>query len=337
MSPSAGGGCDPEAGVWEDDKLHHYYGEWRCPLWNGTRLDHLDAHRFLCPPETPFRSFRQAQPACARLVRSTWGTLALNRSVFFVGDSLSMQHAKAFACRMLAELARHRSLPAPPGELWSAQAVAPWVHLANPRREPHSKHNARQQPFCVHVDRRAACFVSSWPTARATAERLVAHRLATAGDLVVLNDGLHMLVADALEAARATAASFANATAPLSLARADGVRFVWRETSPQAFGGLSNGSYRHGTYARGGDSSKCTAVAEPARPPTHAAAHAELEAAGLAVARTWRATVSQWDTHLANRTGYVRQRHIVDCTHFCAPSGVLEQWVDALLMAANGS
>ena len=167
----------------------------------------------------------------------------------------------------------------------------------------------------------------------ATAERLVAHRLATAGDLVVLNDGLHLSVDGALEAARATAASFANATSPLARARAGGVRFVWRETSPQAFGALPNGSYdrRHGTY----DRSKCTAVADPVRPPTHEAAHSELKVAGLGVARIWRATVSQWDTHLDMRTPYVRHGHRHDCTHFCAPSGVLEEWVDALLVVAG--
>jgi hypothetical protein len=100
----------------------------------------------------------------------------------------------------------------------------------------------------------------------------------------------------------------------------------------QAFAASANGDWPH-TYRGANLGARCAPVAQPGPPASLVAANDALEAARVPVLRIWRATVSQWDVHLADRTPFVRAGRLskVDCTHFCEPSGVLEAWVDETL------
>lgn len=358
QSPPA---CDAEAGSWAATTALEYYAGYACPLWNNSLVYARTEQRFRCDRygDAPFRRF---DPSCAAASSGSDGggggggsaassSLHLvreNTTVWFIGDSISRQHALAFACRLHHDAHRKRRAPSAepssPAEPTLGQtplsltAHPTWAALANPPALPVSSANRHQPPFCMTVARRSACFVSSWRRASDSAARLVEHGVVSRGDLVLLNDGLHFPDALAITVAAETAQAFANASSPLAVAAArGGVRFAWRETSPQAFGFLGNGSYHSGSYAKTRAHSACTPVVRTARPAWYVDAHARMAAVGLAVMPTWRATVTQWDTHLARRTPHMTAHSgILDCTHFCEPSGVMEHWNDALLRLLAG-
>ena len=82
--------------------------------------------------------------------------------------------------------------------------------------------------------------------------------------------------------------------------------------------------------------SGCVRVERPERPAPLADAIAAFEQVGLAVIRTWESSVTQWDSHLERRTNYSRLGSTVDCTHWCEPSGAIEEWNDAMLDQLSG-
>ena len=297
---------------------------WSCPFLLPV------AYRFHCS-DAPFRHF-ELQPGCQQKgPLRTSDVLGPNRTAFFLGDSLSAQHAIAFACRMLQELSTSGSDRARTVEMprWSSFSPA-WLAAAHPPHAAHTKHAARAQAHCYVVNGRRACHASSWPTAQAVAERLIRSRNVVAGDIVIMNDGLHYGEAASLAMMRELAVAFANTTSELAAARRGGIRFAWRETSPQAFGDLPNGSYvqAYRTYGRN-YTQGCVPLERTARPDSWARGIAALAAADLDVVKVWHSTASQWDQHLASRTPYVART--LDCTHFCQPSGVMEEWVNATL------
>lgn len=89
------------------------------------------------------------------------------------------------------------------------------------------------------------------------------------------------------------------------------------------------GSYSRHTYGSN-PRQACAPQAETARSADHKLAVEVVRLAGVAPLLIWDISTTQWDMHLARKTPYVRDR--VDCTHWCEPSGVMEAWVDALLV-----
>jgi hypothetical protein len=179
------------------------------------------------------------------------------------------------------------------------------------------------------------------------AELLLRLGIAGAGSTFVLNEGLwyppEQRAAQLAAATRALSSAMGDPERPMgALARGGQLRVFWRETSPQAFPGEADGSWNHskkGWYHR--QASGCEAVRKARRPPGAERLLDDLEASGVPVLRVWEASVTQWDAHLGDIGG--RLKHAgstgdgihrgVDCTHYCEPSGVLEAWVDLLLLA----
>jgi hypothetical protein len=347
--------CDDiEDGEWVTvNREEHYDGFW-CPLWNNTILLANYEERFNCaarsksPP--PFRQFVPRRRGCSvEHGAGALSTLHDNRTAYFIGDSVTRQHAKAYACRLLHDWCwqRARGTRRPrevcgPAQMGMALNLAPWISLVHPPPaasirgytqayavEQNSLHYINLPPWCISVATRSVCWLGSWPTAHFVAEQLARHRLLSAGDLLVLNDGLHFAKSTAMRAARDLTDAVANRSSPLARAQAHGVRLVWRETSPQAFPFLPNGSFLIGEAVAAHRVLACTPVNETARPAHHVAMHKWFARAGVPVVPTWLTTVTQWDSHLSRHTPYYH--HKGDCTHFCEPIGALEEWVNALL------
>lgn len=185
------------------------------------------------------------------------------------------------------------------------------------------------------------------------AELLWRHAIMLPGDTAFLNDGLWFSLSARLHHLTGLATQISEgAAAPGSLlaahARGDAL-LVWRETSPQAFAGRSDGTWeasRAGWYQF--EATRCVPVAEPTRRADaahalhmleHGAQHGVLRSRfwmssgtrpRLPVLRVWQLSVTQWDAHIDQRTPHVYNR--LDCTHWCEPSGVLEAWVDGTIL-----
>ena len=115
----------------------------------------------------------------------------------------------------------------------------------------------------------------------------------------------------------------------------DGVLLAWRETSPQHFPASPTGSFDGFIGYRG---SMCAPLQVPQQNAELSSLLASLERAGMPIIRILNLTVSQWDTHLENRTLHIARKTegaAVDCTHFCEPSGVMEAWADATLLVVE--
>ena len=122
------------------------------------------------------------------------------------------------------------------------------------------------------------------------------------GDVVLLNEGLHMhkLTAyDARERIRAFASEFGppatcmpstiNKCEMGPVAHSLGVRVFWRETSPQAFPDNPNGTYSS-TFAKTSLHEHCAPVQRPERPNFIRSTLATMEAAHVPILRTWEVT-----------------------------------------------
>lgn len=244
--------------------------------------------RFACAQDS---SVKDDPPPRRKLVRrsgrtSSRGPLAIDSlqpgaTAWFLGDSLSVQHERALACQLWDELAALspspvRPVTCAPSDNLVCNAAGGVLHLEvlNAsrlawRRVVNSKSSWCARPHCILVshgqDVWRTCWVSSGggclrkDSPREMALRLLRANLLRRGDVVLLNEGLHLYKlppAVRLERVRALAAAFSAAGAAnssvgsLAAAReALGVEFLWRETSPQAFPGSSNGSYAGTTVA----------------------------------------------------------------------------------------
>ena len=335
-------------GTWMPSTLENHFGSWRCPLWESA------PKRFNCSRALPFRTFRShkcgAPPSALRLLSD-----GQHRTIYFVGDSVSQQHQRAFACRLLHE-AHRDALPV----RLSSMRVPLWASALVP------EHNLDDVcvPRCLEVtvanghdgingdDGRGGvgggslelCFVpagmhlhtSSASCARSLAdqaEALLTNHVASWGDLLLLNEGLHLEASLKEERLRQLRQMLSdNRTVLGGALHARRIGLAWRETSPQHFAGETTGAYeaRHLTWYHQQES-KCEPVQKPRRNKVQAELLHQLAAAGLPVVRVWDLSVSQWDTHLERRSLRTRMGG-VDCTHFCEPSGVLEAWVDSTLV-----
>jgi len=289
-----------------------------------------------------------------------------NSTLFFIGDSVTAQHYVAMTCRALhdAWAGEWAGIDAPQ----VVEVIPAWhSRLSSVRTQKRdsgidhtsslSKQAADQvgnscKPRCATVSVRGrrtyqACFVAAGHDQRQrgvdgltctvppdeAAQLLLQHGVLRAGDRAVLNDGLWYTPHTRPGRLKSLASRLAHGTRPLDVMhRAGQVQLFWRETSPQAFAGKDDGSFDGKGWYRLGSNQHCAAVRARQRKHAEEAALAHLEQhAQLPVIRIHDMTVTQFDARLDNRTPHVRGK--LDCTHFCEPSGALEAWVDATLLA----
>ena len=348
------------SGTWAETTREEYFNGFVCPLWNDTLSSPVSSIRFSCSGVSPPAPFRRWVPSTSFSCQRLLDALPPNRTLFFLGDSMSAQHSRSAVCRLLQEAGAGAKLE------HHAMRGSRFDHAVNPR----IAHWQRKVPVCTRIGeliraREGAALVTwrtvCWISCRANcAAFLFASmrrlRIVVPGDVVVVSEGVGLpdneTLAVALELARGYATVNATfrvnaalaASAPLhSRHRADspldGVRIVWREQSPQAFAGSPDGAYRASPLAaarvyaakpkgKAKNSSGCGPLAQPARRPILAQVLRVLGSAGVPILPTHETAMSQWDVHLESRTPWVRAK--VDCTHYCEPSGVLEAWNDGL-------
>ena len=263
------------------------------------------------------------------------------------------QSAEAFTCRVLRDAHRQNmsALLTVNGKM-AGQAckdvaglircapAPPWSALLS------STSSGPCDPFChdvaIHHSSVTVCYVGAGTdyqkcNARASeaAAALARHHIARRGDLIFFNEGLwHKTVSYSSTNLEAIVADLTGQAGSVlqSLLRSRGIGLSWRETSPQHFATQADGSYKSQSWYH---DSRCGPHAFTARAPRRDELLARLEAAGLPVLKIWRATESQWDLHLEQKTPHTRAKPGPDCTHFCHPSGVMEAWVDGALLLAE--
>eukprot|EP00908_Phaeocystis_cordata_P006591 Transcript_17209.p1 GENE.Transcript_17209~~Transcript_17209.p1 ORF type:complete len:641 (-),score=-7.25 Transcript_17209:216-2138(-) len=314
-------GCAFDAGRWSRNvNEEDLFGAVLCPLYSSSSVEPAELTRFRCTLHDPLANTSTLRKwhSCRR-PPAVSEVFEISSTLFAIGDSLSQQHAKAFACRLLRESTKHE---------WSIQSER-WFSAVNPARRPHRD---RGRPFCVRVDERRVCFATGWPTVVATAELLIREGITKPGDTLVLSENMVNGEAAAQMSMMGFAAKVRNASSLIGQAYEAGVRFLWREKSPQVFSDSLTGAYQHHTY--GSRKQRCATPGTLTRSPAVASGLAALDDAGVRPIRIWRATVTQHDVYLGSRTPYVAAK--LDCTHLCEPSGVLEMWVDATLDALRG-
>ena len=276
-----------------------------------------------------------------------------NRTLYFVGDSLTAQHFIATVCFLVAPLLRKSTAP--------RAGAAPVLRLPSYRLDfwPLSREHTHQPRLCIDFpvppprteEAGAARGQLELPTANASiclvlaatsmwgaedrrqgrkghvvqaegaVRGLAERRWLRSRDVVVANVGLHVnnatLVAAAVGALLASFAALPNAGRP---------RLLWRETAPQHFGGRVGGRYgaamRTGERKGGCRPHNASDRGEDGEGNMLNRAVAPLLArAGVPILRIWRPSAARWMEHLGNN----------DCSHYCHPSGVLDLWVRLLL------
>jgi len=245
-------------------------GQEGCPWYD-------DGERFSCPGAmTSPRLGKELEAQVQGLVRN-------NVTMYFIGDSLSGQHADAVACRL---------------------------HAMGHRLEQGTKVPAFQLsglPGTLHV----------MPTIAALAPEL------RQGDIIVANEGVWWRTSrrqgelDVEE----IAAEALDAEALRALA-VRGVMVLWRETAAQHFP-TENGTY--GTWYAGGK--HCMPIEYPGwMIGRNAKIDAIVTGKGIPIIPTFNSSLSAVTDHLELKTPHTSRG--LDCTHFCTPSGVLDEWVD---------
>ena len=324
------------AGDWRETSVAAFYQGFWCPLWNDTAISRGEggqqSTRFSCFDAQPPVPFRQWLPhrhrPCAHTTLSD--LLPANQTLFAVGDSVSGQHMKTLVCRLLME--------AGPGGQVEFDARLWFSRIVNPK----AVHYERREPSCVRISdakrsSRRVCYVGCSPSCVVTIGAMASHRVAVPGDLLVINEGLLLPENRSVFHASVLAHEFASTTSTIGTAAASGVRMIWREQSPQTFGGAPDGSYAHqgqaaSAYSSRGNGAGCGPLAQPFPRPAALRLLDHIRGSGMPIVPTFDVTHTQWDVYLASRTAWVRTK--LDCTHFCEPSGVLEAWTDRLLCVA---
>lgn len=325
-------------GHWQSATETKRYGGWRCPLWEHTPT------RFLCP-DLPTR--RYVVPGCSTPPALRLLSARQQTTIFFVGDSLSGQHRDSLACRVLQEAHEAGVRPA-----LDRQVTPPWAHLMVSARP-----FATCETQCTVISARVGSQLSAplgslslchvpagmWGSmdgcrgsTTAATELLLTRRIARYGDFLILNDGLWHSAEEKLRRLRSLLHQVNRSGTTLGQVIEEGsVGLLWRETTPQHFEGELTGAYRdaHANWYHS-KGSHCAPVVQPERDSEASSLYEQLSTAGLKVVPLWEMMVSQWDMHLEQRTPHTATRG-VDCTHWCSPSGVLEAWVDATLLAMS--
>lgn len=332
-----------ERGEWTDANVTTLYARWICPLWNynaytvGKYWGTKELQRFDCGRSPSVRYGRLQLSECHP--PALLDLLPRRSTVWFIGDSVAYQHESSFACRLLHEAHQRgirTSLDRRPAkhhrEKW------PWEPLVNPRdRSCSSAHclgvrlNGSLTFQTCWVSAGGHCYTGEQDSVKHVSEVLISAGVVQPADTIIMNEGLHHNDAEFASARVASLASqFTNASSPLHQARQHGIRFLWRETSPQAFPGSPTGAWPGAKFNYSARS--CTPVERPKRPTALVKDLRMLEEANLPVVPIYNLTVGRWDAHLERRTRYAATRPL-DCTHFCEPSGVLDAWVDATVLA----
>ena len=230
--------CD---GSWRNATPAEALSMLSCPLLHNDTagLEPHELQRFRCDRYERPPQLRRWHSPCRRNLHLH--ELRAGATVFFVGDSLAQQAAKAMACRLF-RLFRQRSSSA---SLEHVRARQPWMAYIDPRNRPH---RGRGPPWCVLVERIRLCYITAWPSAMHVSEALIGRGIAQRGDAIVSNENMAHGAQAALDSMRRYAAAAANASTVIGRARLLGVRLLWREKSPQV---LSGGPSMDGSRSSG--------------------------------------------------------------------------------------
>ena len=157
-------------GAWRNTTAAEAASWHACPLWNNTVVEPMELARFRCDlhaSPNQLRRWHSCEPSHA-----SHRTIARNATLFFVGDSLAQQAAKAMACMLASQSHTHnRTLtvaPSNPPSRYGTMTFRPatWYDKVNPRTRPHRE---RGPQFCIGVSvfdgHTRICFISTWPTA----------------------------------------------------------------------------------------------------------------------------------------------------------------------------
>ena len=246
--------------------------------------------------------------------------LAADQNIFFVGDSISMQHFRSTACQLSAVQ------PAPPLVQFNAHqgsTCGAWGH-----------------------GRGRVCFVraggnaTGWTVGRAIA--LLA-TLVHDGDVIVANEGLHHRALHQSTAASEMAA-VGDLARGVDALRGRRVTLLWRETTAQHFD-TPTGQYKPTGCVFGRKCGTCRPLVNASvQRERNEQSHAVVRALGVPILASFEASMTMWDEHV-ERHGSVKHGQTrglggvaaLDCTHFCEPARLFDSLTRRLLVLAGVS
>jgi hypothetical protein len=249
-------------------------------------------------------------PQCSS---GSWSALfRQNRTVWVIGDSMSMQTAFVLQCVASAEL---------PGGSTSRWANPAWARFFPSKKRDRVHHRTSA---CVHMGSggSALCYVAAGTVGAVSVagalQILTQHGAARADDLALVNSGAWQMGRADGDAYQRRMVEDLKRTA----SHPDSPRVIWREAFAQHFP-TANGVFVR--RAGSNPSVKCTGT--PSEQPRILAEVArELGAhPRITVLPTWHLT-----QHLA-----AAHRGRGDCSHYCNWAGVLQAVLDAFALASE--
>ena len=235
-----------------------------------------------------------------------------NRSAYFVGDSMALQHMHAFACALRADV--------PSGNLTAAlKRAAVNASRVGDTNQCFVRRSGRGGGRVCQVT--AGSVFTGWSVGEAC--RALTGLLAP-GDVVIANEGLwwRAFTFNTPEAdgyAREMKRIRELDAEVIRGIRAAGAVLLWRETSAQHFDRTPTGQYKTGCV---NDCGHCRPVQtpQPLRRRNHDI-NRYFRGLNVSVLETFEASLKMWNEHVARRSR-VLPKGLLDCTHFCAPSPI---------------
>ena len=246
-------------------------------------------------------------------------------TVFFLGDSVSLQHFRALSC----ELGIDREVP--------VTALGPSFRHFRLNATCAIRRDASMPGGTCHIT--AGMGVSDVPTAEACST-LASSGVLTPADIVVANEGLWHRALSSASAERtelARVSMFASNDSCVHSLRKASVPLLWRETSAQHFARSPTGQYN--ALCKAAKTRSACGGCGPIQNSSslevlNAAVSARMRELGVAVLPFFAPTVPRWNAHLAHRRSSVSEAlQPLDCTHWCEPSTVFAPLTPLMLRA----
>ena len=289
---------------------------WRCPLYDTGRRLSCD----LADPQFKQRAF-PGMPDLRVVAAMFHASLRRGRSLYFVGDSLSVQHFRSLACllmqfgvplkteapiSLLTLSGRQCFTLWPPNTalLCGIASTEPCSGRQNPQHKPYSSRPGGG--LCTSL------------------ARSVGDLRLLSGDTLVISDGARLRHEEQGSLSDELSEISHQLHALIPRSQSIGVSVVWRETFAQHFA-TDSGMYMQGA---GG-------VCRPVRNSTalrkrNAAVTALARSFNLTILEAFETSLQRWDDHVALHSSYARKVG-GDCTHWCEPTPLL-MWLSAQLL-----
>jgi hypothetical protein len=238
------------------------------------------------------------------------------RTLLFNGDSISVEHWMATACALLPGADTHSHL--------TVSSLAPVRSGASKAMR------SRTLAMCVSLDR------GGHDATRLCYSRLLGSALRSAAEslgptgVIVANWGIQYHTPTGKvgrELANVTAETISALT---GRPRSEQPHLIWREIAPQHFPSLGASTGNYGVEKSWWRTTRADCAPIQQRDTSYNdLVRPIVQAAGIPILPIWEPSVPHHEAHFSWKP--LGARNVLDCTHYCLASGLLDHWVEILI------